>query len=61
MISDNIIFEADIDNEKEYNCFELQIFWRTMASTVLKSFTGRIYDLSLSLNRKVFWDTTVSA
>lgn len=59
MISDNIIFEADLDNEQEYNCFELQIFWRTMASTILKSFTGRIYDLSLNLNRKVFWNTTI--
>ena len=58
--SDNIVFEADIDNEQEYNCFELQIFWRTMASIVLKSFAGRIYDLSLSLNRKVFWNTTVA-
>lgn len=57
--SDNIIFEADVNDTQEYNCFELQVYWRTMAGMVLKSFAGRIYDLSLSLNRKVFWNTTV--
>lgn len=55
MISDNLIFEADIDTDKYYNEFQLQILWRTMAGRIIKSFAGRIYNLSLSLNSKIVW------
>lgn len=53
-ISDNLIFEADIDNDNYYNHFQLQIYWKGMASHSIQSFAGRIYDLSISLNRKMF-------
>lgn len=55
LISDNLIFEADLNSEKEFNHFQLQVFWRSMAGKPCQSFAGRIYDLSVSLNRKVFW------
>lgn len=55
MISDNLVFEADLDSYDYYNEFQLQILWRTMAGRVIKSFAGRIYNLSLSLNNKIAW------
>lgn len=55
VVSDNLIFEADLDSEEEFNHFQLQIYWRSMANKTSQSFAGRIYDLAVSLNRKVFW------
>lgn len=55
MISDNLIFEADISTDRVFNCFQLQIYWRMMAGKACKSYAGRIYDLAVSLNRKIFW------
>ena len=55
LVSDNLVFEADLSSEEEFNHFQLQIYWRSMASKTCQSFAGRIYDLALSLNRKVFW------
>lgn len=55
MISDNLIFEADLDSTAEFNHFQLQIYWRSMANKTCQSFAGRIYDLAVSLNRKVYW------
>ena len=51
-VSDNILFEADL-NGKEYNHFELQVYWRSMANKTSESFAGRIYDLSVSLDRVI--------
>ena len=53
--SDNIIFEADLDSNTvhEFNHFQLQVYWRSMANKPSESFAGRIYDLSVSLDRKV--------
>lgn len=52
-ISDNIVFEADIDSLRDFNHFQLQVYWRSMANKVSESFAGRIYDLAVSLDRKV--------
>lgn len=52
-ISDNIVFEADIDALRDFNHFQLQVYWRSMANKVSESFAGRIYDLAVSLDRKV--------
>ena len=53
-ISDNLIFEAPIDTEREFNNFDLQVHWRMMASKASVSFAGKIHDLSVSLDRKVY-------
>jgi hypothetical protein len=53
-ISDNLIFEAPISETREFNNFDLQIHWRMMASKASISFAGKIYDLSVSLDRKVY-------
>lgn len=55
MISDNLIFEGDLDTEEEFNHFQLQIYWRSMAGKICQSYAGRIHSLGVSLNRKVFW------
>lgn len=54
-VSDNLVFEADLSSTREFNHFQIQIYWRSMANRTCQSFAGRIYDLSISLNRKVFW------
>lgn len=54
VVSDNIIFEADIDLQREFNHFQLQVYWRSMANKASESFAGRIYDLAVSLDRKIF-------
>lgn len=54
MISDNLIFEGDLDTEEKFNCFQLQIYWRSMAGKICQSYAGRIHNLSVSLNRKAF-------
>ena len=53
-ISDNLVFEAPIHENREFNNFDLQIHWRMMASKACISFAGKIYDLSVSLDRKVY-------
>lgn len=52
--SDNLIFEADISATRKFNHFQLQIYWRSMASRSCQSYAGKIFDLSVSLNHKVF-------
>ena len=54
-ISDNLIFEADLHSTRYFNKFQLQIYWRSMAGTSNppKSYAGRIYDLSVSLDRHI--------
>ena len=54
MISDNLVFDANLDSTREFNHFQLQIYWRSMAGKACQSFAGRIYDLALNLNRKMF-------
>lgn len=53
-VSDNIILEANLSSEHEYNHFQLQVYWRSMANKICESFAGRIYDLSVSLDRVIF-------
>jgi len=53
VISDNLVFEASLSDDREFNHFQLQIYWRSMANRICESFAGRIYDLSVSLDRKV--------
>lgn len=53
-ISDNLVFEAPISSNREFNQFDLQIHWRMMSSQASISFAGKIYDLSVSLDRKVY-------
>ena len=53
-ISDNLVFEAPISSSREFNQFDLQIHWRMMSSQASVSFAGKIYDLSVSLDRKVY-------
>lgn len=55
MISDNLVFDADFSSTREFNHFQLQIYWRSMAGKACQSFAGRIYDLALNLNRKILW------
>lgn len=59
-ISDRLVFEGELkgldDSDGQamkYNDFELQIDWKHTSSIVpvLRSFAGRIYDLTVSLNR----------
>ena len=56
-ISDRLIFEADIklpDSNGDligFNKFELQVNWTRTCSSAFKSFAGRIYDLSVSIDR----------
>lgn len=57
-LSDRLIFEGSLtglfdanDETLKYNDFEIQIDWKHSCSQMTKSFAGRIYDLSVSLNR----------
>jgi len=57
-ISDRLVFEGDlkslVDANGElvkFNKFELQINWSRTCSSAFKSFAGRIYDLSVSVDR----------
>lgn len=52
-MSDNLVFEAELSDSREFNNFQLQIYWRSMANKSSSSFAGRIYDLSVSLDRAI--------
>ena len=52
-ISDNLVFEAKLADDREFNHFQLQVYWRSMANKICESFAGRIYDLSVSLDRAI--------
>lgn len=52
-MSDNLIFEANLSDTREFNNFQLQIYWRSMSNKSSSSFAGKIYDLSVSLDRAV--------
>ena len=40
--------------ERKYNTFYVQVYWETSADQSLESFSGRIYNLTVSLDRKAF-------
>ena len=53
-ISDRLIFECDLredDDLTTYNEFELQIYWETSAKVQNERNAGRIFDLTLTLNK----------
>lgn len=63
-LSDRLVFETDFINGEmlsQYNDFEIEIFWERSCSTSNTKMIGKIHDLVISLDKKLYVDDTSSS